>query len=165
MRASAVVAAAAAILVPAAAGAPPKPISPIVPGRLGAATAVAVPTRAGARPVTLTLTIEVELQCGRLQNGPILVSLPAAMRIGASLARTAVLLDGKPPAAVSLAGHSIAIGVPPRTGILCDVMSPGKVTIVFTRAAGFGNPSDAGRYAVTVRTGRTTGVANLRISA
>jgi hypothetical protein len=164
MRASAAFAAAvAAILTPAATGAPQQPISPIV-GGLGAATASAAPGRAGARPVKLTLTIEVELQCGRLQHGPVLVSLPWAMHLGASLARTAVLLDGKPPAAVRLAGHSIDISVPPTTGIVCDVMSPGKVTIVFTRAAGFGNPPAAGRYAVTIRAGRTSGTAHLVVS-
>jgi hypothetical protein len=162
MRASGALAAAvAAILVPAAAGAPPKPISL---GGLGAATAAAAPSRAGARPVTLTLTIEVELQCGRLPRGPILVSLPGAMRLGASLARTAVLLDGKPAAAVTLAGRSIGIGVPRPTGIVCDVMSPGKVAIVFTRAAHVGNPPVAGRYAVTIRAGGTSGTARLVVS-
>jgi hypothetical protein len=164
MRARAIVIAAAAILVPAAAGATPKPISPIVIGGLGAATAAVEPSRAGARPVTLTLTIEVELQCGRLQHGPIVVSLPEKMRLGASLARTAVLLDGKPSATVSLTGHSVGIGVPPRAGIVCDVMSPGKLEIVFTPAAHFGNPPAPGRYAVTIRAGGTSGTAQLVVS-
>lgn len=164
MRARACLIAFAAILVPAAAGATPKPISPIVIGGLGAATAAAEPARAGAQPVTLTLTIEVELQCGRLQRGPVVVSLPETMRLGASLARTAVLLDGKPPATVSITGHSVGIGVPPRTGIICDVMSPGKLKIVFTPAAHVGNPPEPGRYPVTIRAGRTSGIAQLVVS-
>src|SRR5579864_3348383 len=164
MRVSAVAAAVAAILVPAAAAAAPKPISPIAIGGLGTATASAAPSRAGARPVTLTLTLEVELQCGRLQRGPIVVSLPESMPLAASLARTAVLLDGKPPATVSLAGHSIGIGVPPRTGIVCDVMSPGKLKIIFTPAAHFANPPAPGRYAVTIRAGRASGTAQLVVS-
>jgi hypothetical protein len=164
MRARAAVFAVAAILVHAAAGATPKPTSPVVIGGLGTATAAAEPARAGARPVALTLTIEVELQCGRLQHGPVVVSLPEKMRLGASLARTAVLLDGKPAATVSLTGHLVGIGVPPRTGIICDVMSPGKLKIIFTPAAHFGNPPAPGRYAVTIRVGATSGTAHLIVS-
>jgi hypothetical protein len=167
MRASAAaVAAAAVILVPAAGAEGPQPITPITPGGLGSATAVAAPDGVAARPVELRLSLGVELQCGRLQGRSILVALPAAMRVEASIPRSAVLVNDRPVAAVSVTGHSVRLTTPAASGgVICDVMAPGKVSIVFTRAAGVGNPRAAGTYTVTLRAGRTTGSAHLSISA
>ena len=168
MRASAAIAAAAAvILVPAAVAAPPKAITPVPPvtiGPIGQATAAAAPSGAGANPVELSLTLRLELQCGRLGPGPIVVSLPAAMQMPATIARGTVLLNGTAPATLTLSGHVVTMTRPPTKGILCTVMAPGTMKVVFSRAARLGNPSGAGRYAVTVRAGRTTGVAHLSIS-
>ena len=167
MRASAAaIAAAAAVLAPAAGAEGPQPITPISPG-LGSATAVAAPDGSAMRPVELRLSLVVELQCGKLQRGSILVALPAAMHVASSIPRSAVLVNGRPVAAMSVTGHSIGLttAATPSGGVLCDVMAPGKVSIVFTRAAGLGNPGSAGSYPVTLRAGRTSGVAHLSISA
>lgn len=119
-----------------------------------------------ARPVELRLSLEVELQCGRLQGRSILVALPAAMHVASSIPRSAVLVNGRPVAALSVTGHSVGLTTRPASGgVICDVMAPGKVSIVFTRAAGLGNPGAAGTYTVTLRAGRTSGMAHLSISA
>ncbi len=172
MRASAAaVAVAAAFLVPAAGAqtpgpiAPIDPIAPITPGDVGAATAVSAPDGAAAKPVQLTVSIKTELQCGRIRAGSILVTLPAAMRVGGSIPRESVTLNGAAPASMAVTGHIVALKVAPKPGIICDVIGPGVIKIVFARSAGLGNPMHAGSYAVTVHSGTVSGTAHLSISA
>jgi hypothetical protein len=162
--AAAAVAALAGLLVPAGAAAPPKPIRPIPILPVGTATASAVPATAGARPAALTVTLRLELRCGRLGPGPIVVVLPAAVRVPPALSRADVHVNGGPPASVSLSRHVIGLTVPRVSGITCDVMAPGRLTVAFLSTAGLGNPATPGRYAVSIRAGGSAAVAHLVIS-
>ena len=162
--AAAAVAALAGLLVPAGAAAPPKPIRPIPILPVGTATASAAPARANARPAELTVTLRLFLQCGRPGPGPIVVVLPAAERVPATLSLAAVRVNGGPPASVSLSRHVIGLTLPRVSGITCDVMARGTLTVVFLRSAGLGNPSAPGRYAVSIRSAGTAAVAHLIVS-
>ena len=154
----------AGIAVPAAVGAPPKPLPPVTLPTGGSATAVAVPATAGARPVKLTLTLRFEMQCGRPGPGPVVVSLPAAERVPHTIARHAVTLGGKPPLRASISGHVVVLTLPPQKGVICDVIGPGTLTVAFAPAAGLGNPPSAGSYAVAVRVGARAFVAHLAVT-
>jgi hypothetical protein len=165
--AAAAVAALAGLLVPAGAAAPPKPVRPISPitiHPIGAATASAAPARAGARPAQLTVTLRLEFQCGRPASLPIIVVLPGAERMPAALSRADVLVNGRPPAAVSLAGHVVGLTLPRTSGITCYAMAPGTLAVVFLPTAGLGNPAAPGAYAVSIRSGGTSAVAHLIVS-
>jgi hypothetical protein len=151
--------------VPALAASPPKPAPPVPLPRTGSATAVAAPATAGARPVTLTLKLRYEMQCGRPGAGPLVVSLPAAEHVPHALARSTVVLDGKPPASVSVTGHVVVLTLPPQQGVTCMVIGPGTLTVVFTRAAGLGNPAAAGSYPIAARIGAHTFTPHLAVTA
>jgi hypothetical protein len=154
------------ILVPAGAAAPPKvqPISPIKIVPIGSMTARAVPAQSGARPVALRLTVRTELQCGRPRGGPIVVAFPAAERMPASLQAGDVLVNGKALDA-TLSGHVVSIALPKTTGVTCDVIGPGTVSVVFTKRANLGSPLAPGTYHVSLRVRGTSAVAPFTIAA
>jgi hypothetical protein len=120
---------------------------------LNTASAVASPARAGARPAVLALTMHYEMQCGRPGPGPVVVALPAAERVPRAIARAGVLVDGRAPRSVGVSGHTVTIGLVPPKGITCMVIGPGTLAVSFTRAAGLGNPAEAGSYRIGVRVG------------
>ena len=151
--------------VPALAALPPKPQLPVPLPLTGSATAVAAPATAGARPAVLTLKIRYEMQCGWPGAGPLVVSLPKAQHVPHTLAPRTVVVDGKPPASASLTGHVIVLGLPPRHGITCMLIGPGTLTVVFTRAAGLGNPAAAGSYPIAVRIGAHAFTPHLAVTA
>jgi hypothetical protein len=165
--AAAAVAALAGLAGPAGGTTPPKPVKPIPPIVLpapGVATASAAPARAGARPAALTLTLSTELKCGRLGPGVVLVTLPAAVRVPSTLHRSRVRVNGRVPAAVKVTGHVVVLTEPPLKGLTCDVLAPGRLKVVFTRAAAFGNPLEPGRYPIAIRAGAARGIAHLVVS-
>lgn len=165
--AAAAVAALAGLLAPAGAAAPPRPVKPISPitiRPIGTATASAVPARAGARPAKLSVSLRLEFQCGRPASLPIIVVLPAAERMPTALSRTDVLVNGRPPAAVSVTGHVVGLTLPRTSGITCYSMAPGTLAVVFLPTAGLGNPAAPGTYAVSIRSGGTSAVAHLIVS-
>lgn len=84
--------------------------------------------------------------------------MPASIRAGA------VLVNGAAPRSVSRAGSVVTLAVHPTTGITCNVIGPGTITIVFTRAAGLGNPTASGTYRVSVRAGSRAASGNLVVS-
>jgi hypothetical protein len=129
------------------------------------ATVQVSPARAGAHPVALTLKLGYEMQCGYPGPGPVVVQLPAAELVPARIPRAAVLVDGKGAPGVQVAGHAISVALPPRPQVMCDVIGPGKLTIVFTRAAGLGNPSSGGSYTVTATRGTTPVRARFSVAA
>ena len=151
----------AAAAAPTVAAAPPEPVGPISLGAKAAATAVAEPATHGARPVELVLTLRTELHCGRLNGRSILVTLPAAVHLPASIARTGVRVGGGAPASVAVSGHTVAVSMPQPTGVLCNVIAPGAVKIVFMRAAGLGNPADAGQRRIGIAAGTSVATAVL----
>jgi hypothetical protein len=127
------------------------------------ATVTASPSGAGARPAALTVRLSYEMQCGYPGPGPIIVRLPAGERVPATIAPSALLVNGKPAPGVHVAGRAVSIDLPPRPAIMCDVIGPGTAKVVFTRAAGLGNPTRAGSYTVTVTRRGTSSAARLAI--
>jgi hypothetical protein len=111
--------------------------------------AIAVSSHAAAaRPVAVALRTTMSLQCG--WPGPALdVVFPAAERLPNAIPRSAVLIDGERPAAVTRSGRTVSLSVA-RPQVLCDAIGPATVRVTFTRAAGLGNPTRADAYAITV---------------
>src|SRR5437879_9620884 len=88
----------------------PAPSQPALPS--GAATAVASPALSGERPAALTLNLRYEMTCGQPGMGPVVVVLPATMLVPSTIARSAVLVRGRPAPSVHASGHVITIGLP-----------------------------------------------------
>jgi hypothetical protein len=148
----------AAALAPAAALAASPGPSPIpvsgpgsAPGAKGV-TATLSSDRPGAKPVVLSLVVQVPLVCGR-PLGTTAVTLPAAADVPASIATGAVTVNTLPVPKVSISGSTVTFGGPPAKGIMCHSVTEGLMHVVFTRAAGIGNPDRAGTYAVSVKHG------------
>ena len=112
-----------------------------------ASVAVSSP-RAGARPVVVAVQLRYEMQCGWPGPGTVTIRFPAAMAVPDRILATDVLVDGKPATSVVGHGRQEVVGMPPRHGILCDLMGPGLLRITFTRAARLGNPKAPGSYAL-----------------
>jgi hypothetical protein len=120
--------------------------------------------RVGAHPVALTFTFRYEMQCGDPGTGPVVLQLPAAMSVPSTVTKSTVLLNGSAPSSVVVKGSKITVGIPPRSGVMCDVIGPGTLTVVLERSARIGNPKSAGTYVfeLSARPG-TSGTAKLRI--
>lgn len=107
---------------------------------------------AGAAPVAVGLRLTYEMRCGWPGPGLVVV-FPAAEHLPATVPRSAVLVDGKPATGVARSGRQLSIAIAPPAGVQCDVIAPGTATVVFTRAAGLGNPSRPGTYSLSARHG------------
>jgi hypothetical protein len=130
----------------------------------GESAAVVVSSHAaGARPVAVTLRLGYPMQCGYPGPGPVSVWLPAAMTVPASLAPASVLVDRKPAYRLSRNGGKIVIGLAPPSGIMCDVIGPGTLTITFARTARLGNPRVPGTYHVRAAEGSHAFAAKVAI--
>jgi len=150
---------AAGVAVPAGAAAPPVHI----PGA-GSLTAQATPSRAGARPAQLQLSVRAELQCGRVGPAPIVVTLPAAERLPGALAAASVRVNGAAPTRVVVRGKVVTISPPVQPKIICDVIGPGTIKVVFMPAARLGNPVRAGAYRVTMHARGETASGSFAVS-
>lgn len=117
------------------------------------ATTAADPARHGARAV-LTVTLHYPMTCGQPGRGPVVVTLPTAVK--RPIARTDVLVAGKPPPSLGLFGRTVTIGLPKPPEIICQSIAQGTLRIRFTAAAGLANPARAGSYQVTARIGSRT---------
>ena len=71
-----------------------------------------------------------------------------------------VLVDGDPVAAKA-AGTRVTVAIA-HQGVICDVLGPGTLRLVFTPRAGLGNPVRAGSYRVTATHARHSFSAVLR---
>jgi hypothetical protein len=155
-----VVAAVALSAVPAAAmPAPPGgPVQPVAGNHTGRPTLrVAFSSRrAGARPVAVTLSLFVPLQCNSPGTETLRVRLPARERVPRTIAPSAVLVDGRPAARVRVSGRVLSIDPAPPAPhhVLCDIVAVGRVEVRLTEAAGLGNPAHAGSYRVVARRGQ-----------
>ncbi len=130
-----------------------------------AATVAVTPNRAGVRPAAITVRLTYEMQCGYPGPGPVRVVLPVAVRVPARIARSAVFVNGRAAPAVRVAGRAISVGLPARPRIMCDAIGPGRLTIVFGRAAGIGNPLRAGSYLLVATRQTSSFVARFTIRA
>jgi len=78
------------------------------------------------------------------------VRLPAAERVPTTVPARSVLVAGVPSRGVSVDGRTLTVQVPRPMGVMCAVMGPGTAKIVLTRAAGLGNPIQAGSYRISL---------------
>lgn len=164
--------AAGIVLAAAAIAAPPQPIGPpettatttTVPPIAQPLTVSLSSTRPGVRPVVLMLKLHTELICGQPGPAPLIVKLPAAASVPASLARTAVVVDARAARAIAVRGHTVTVTPPRHEGLLCDIVAPGTVTLRFTKRARIGNPGSPGTYAVSLQRGRAHYQASFRIT-
>jgi hypothetical protein len=76
----------------------------------------------------------------------------------------AVLVNGATPKSVTRTGSVVSPAMPPAHGTTCNVIGPGAISIVFTRAAGLGNPTASGTYRVSVRAGGHAATGSLVVS-
>jgi hypothetical protein len=147
-----------ALLVAASpAGAGSKPPS-VVPSM----TVTASPRAARAHGIRLTLILRYEMQCNYPGAGPLVVTFPAALKLPKQFAAGAVKLAGKPVTA-KVDGRHVTVTVAPHTGILCDVMGPGSLTLAFTRDARLASPARAGFYRFTATHRKRAFTARLAI--
>ena len=137
-------------------------LAQVAPGS-GSVTVSLSSSRAGARPVVVTLAVHTELQCGRLTGGTVVIRLPVAERVPAAVPAAAVLVGGKTSGGVAVQGHVLTVTVPRTTGVICDVIGPGTVQVVLGRAAGLGNPPQAGTYSLSVARGRLLLTTHFRV--
>lgn len=100
---------------------------------------------AGAHRVRLTLTFRYEMRCNYPGAGPLVVTFPSAVKLPRRFEAGSVMLAGKPVAA-ERRRHHVTVTVPRPTGVLCGVVAPGSVKLVFTRNAKLANPMRSGSY-------------------
>jgi hypothetical protein len=104
-------------------------------------------SQAGARPVALTFRVPAELQCGHPRASSLKLTFPTEMVMPATVSASDVLVDGKRAASVTRAGRQLTVRITPPSGIQCDVISQGTVTVAVGKGAGLGNPRRTGAYA------------------
>jgi hypothetical protein len=135
--------------------------SPLATG----ASLVPSSSNAGARPVSLTLKLHYEMQCGNPGRGSLVVVLPAQMRLPTRFQANVAWLDGKRIAMTRGTGASLRVVLPPPPQVMCDLIGPGTLTLLVTKAADIGNPVAAGAYAVSARAGTHAFNTTLTIAA
>jgi hypothetical protein len=108
--------------------------------------------RAGARPVSVTLMLRYAMRCGRPGPGSLVVTFPSAERLPRRISAGSILLNNQKAPSVKRSGKEITIAFPAGSGMTCNVIGPGALKVVFTRAAQLGNPMQAGSYALVART-------------
>jgi len=118
---------------------------------------------ASAQAVTMTISLHTDLQCGRLTGGPLVVTLPRAIRVPSAIDAASVLIGTRASRSVAVAGRVVTIAMPLPRGVMCDSIKPGVVKITFTRAAGLGSPKSPGTYTVKLRHGSETFAVALKI--
>jgi hypothetical protein len=145
-----------AIAAPAAA-------APPIVGSGDSAVAVASPATRAARPAALKLVLRYEMLCAQPGRGPVLVTLPAAFRVPATIKPAAVLVNGKAAPSLRVHRHVVSVGLPLNSNVICRSFVPGILWIGFTRSARLGNPARAGTYAIHATVGSHSLVARLAI--
>ena len=117
---------------------------------------------AGAHRIRLAVTLRYLMQCDYPGSGPLVVTFPSALKLPKQFAPGTVKLAGKAVAA-SIAAHNVTVTVPPPKGVLCSMLGPGSVTLVFTTAAGLRNPARPGSYRFRATHARHTFSARLAV--
>jgi len=111
-------------------------------------TVTASPHTANAHRVRLAMTLRYRMQCNYPGAGPLVVTFPKALGVPKQLPAGAVQLAGKPIAA-KVDGRQVTVTIKPPTGVLCGIVGPGLLKLVFTRKANLANPSRPGSYRFT----------------
>ena len=110
---------------------------------------------AGAKAVRLTLSYEAMLQCGR-PRASASIHLPFAATVPAKVAPADVTMNGRPVGSAVVRRHALSVTAPKATGMLCNSITTGTVTLVVAPSARVANPGAAGTYRVTVVSGGST---------
>ena len=113
-------------------------------------TVAASPHSVGAHRVRLTLTLRYQMQCNYPGAGPLVVTFPSALKLPKGFGTHSVKLAGKSVVATRKGRH-VTVTVPPPSGVLCGLVGPGSVKLVFTRKAKLANPARPGSYRFTAR--------------
>ena len=121
--------------------------------------------RAGKRPVALTITLGYEMQCGYPGSGSLVVGLPATEQLPKSFSRGAATLNGKQAQVGFATGKALRVALPPRPEIMCDVIGPGTLRLVLTKAANLGNPRRPRSYPISVNVDGRSFRTSLHINA
>ena len=127
-------------------------------------TVTASPNTAGAHAARLTVILRYEMQCDYPGAGPLVVTFPSALKLPEEFGDGTVRLGGQAIAA-TVDGRQVTVTIPPRKGVLCDVMALGSVTLTFTRAGKLATPTHAGFYRFTATHRAHTFTAKLAIKA
>jgi hypothetical protein len=125
-------------------------------------TVAASPQAASAHGVRLTVTLRYRMQCNYPGAGPLVVTFPKALKLPKKLAAGAVWVAGKPIAA-TVDGRQVTVTIKRPTGVLCGVVGPGVLKLVFTRKANLVNPSAPGSYRFAATHAAHTFTARLAI--
>ena len=137
--------------------------SPPITG-LQSMTVTASSHAASAHRVRLTMTLRYRMQCNYPGSGPLAVIFPKALKVPKQLAAGAVQLAGEPIAA-TVAGRQVTVTVKPPAGVLCGMIGPGLLKLVFTRKAHLANPGAPGSYRFTATHSDHKFTAKLAIKA
>lgn len=138
-------------------------VLPIVPSLLHSASVALSSTRPGARAVTVTLTLGYEMQCGSPGPGPVTVTFPTPEGMPLSIRASSVTVDGRPAVSTAISAHTVTVGLPAPPPVICDVIGPGRLVIVFRSSADLGNPLRVGRYSLSAARGADTFSASFTI--
>jgi hypothetical protein len=129
------------------------------------ATAAAATGATGTRRVAARLTLaDYPLVCGHAR-APVAVSFPLAVHVPRVIAPAAVRLNSSPAGAVAVAAHSVKVNPAAPSGIQCQSIVLGPLTIAFTPAAGISTAAAPRAYRVVVRVGTKPERAVLKLSA
>jgi hypothetical protein len=133
-------------------------------GDVQSMTVTASSHAASAHPVRLSVTLSYRMQCNYPGAGPVVITFPKALRMPRHLAAGAVQLAGKPIAA-NVNGRRVTVTIKPHSGVLCGMVGPGMLRLVFTRKAHLANPTRPGSYRFTAAHTTHTFTAELAIKA
>jgi len=116
----------------------------------GVAAAFAIVAGTAVAPVPVKVTVNgYPLLCGR-PRGSLVVAFPAAVDLPRTIAAGFVRVNGRAAAKVAVHGHAVTVAAPVQSGVTCQSITLGRVTLAFATGAGISS-AKAGSYAVTVR--------------
>jgi len=127
------------------------------------AVAFAVAAGIAVTPVTANVTVRgVPLLCGK-PRGSFVLAFPSSVDVPRTIAAGSVHVNGEPAAKVAVHGHAVTVAAPLQTGVTCQSITFGRVTLAFATGAGLSASAKSGAYAITVRNGAQAYKATLTI--
>ncbi len=121
------------------------------------------PAEAVPPPVTASVVVRgYPLLCGR-PRGALTVAFPASVDVPKKLPLGTVRVNGLAAAKVTVDGRTVTVAAPLQTGVTCQSIVLGRVTLLFVPGAGLGS-AKAGSYAVAVREGAHRYKATLTVT-
>ena len=118
---------------------------------------------ATARSATATVVVRgYPLLCGN-PRGALTVAFPASVDVPKKMPLGTVRVNGLAAAKVTVDGRTVTVTTPLQTGVTCQSIVLGRVTLLFVPGAGIGS-AKGGTYAVTVREGAHRYKATLTVT-